>query len=173
MTHRLRRLQLVAVLAALAALFVPASALARTTKVVPFKTVAGIPLQQTPQQVVKELGKPSHTIRVSGKIAEYDYRKLALTVEFDTLHHPLASDFVGVAVGFATPDIHYRTVHGLHIGSTKAQVRKAFGKSCHWSLGQCTVYKGTPGSVGSYSFGLVFEQGKLSSMVNQYVFNDE
>ncbi len=159
--------------AACVALAVPAAALALNTSVLPFKTVAGIPLKLTPAQVIKRLGKPSHVIRVSGKIAEYDYEKLALSVQFDTLHHPNESDFVGVAVGFATPNIRYHTVHGIHIGSTKAAVKRAFGKQCHYSLGECELYRGTPGAVGSYSFALVFEEGKVASMDNQVVLNDE
>jgi hypothetical protein len=166
------RTRLISLAVVAAALVVPASALARTTKVVPFKTVAGIPLQQTPQQVVKELGRPSHTIRVSGKIAEYDYSKLALTVQFDTLHHPIESDFVGVAVGFATPDIHYHTVHGIKIGSTRAQVKKAFGSRCRFHSGGCTVYSGTPGATGSSSFNIQLEQGKVEEFDNQIVLKD-
>jgi hypothetical protein len=106
MSKRARHISLSVFAAACVALAIPAAALALNTSIVPFKTVAGIPLTLTPAQVVRRLGEPSHIIRVSGEIAEYDYAKLALTVEFDTLHHPDESDFVGVAVGSATPDIH-------------------------------------------------------------------
>ena len=157
---------------AAAALAVPSAALARTTNVVPFKTVAGIPLKQTPQQVVKELGKPSHTVRVSGKIAEYDFQKFDLTVMFDTLHHPIESDFVGVAVGDFTKSIVYHTVHGIHIGSTLAQVKKAFGSSCKFHEGGCTVSQGHPGAIGSSSFNIQLEQGKVAEFDNQTVLKD-
>lgn len=163
---------LLPVLAAAIALAVPATALARTTRVVPFKSVAGIPLKLTPKEVRHRLGHPSHTIRVSGKIAEYDYHRLALSVQFDTLHHPVRSDFVGVAVGFATPKIRYHTVHGIHIGSSKKAVRRAFGKRCHWNVGQCMMWKGHPGAIGSTSFGFDFFRNKVTEMDIQYVFND-
>jgi hypothetical protein len=159
-------------LAVAALLVVPATALARTKRVVPFKTVAGVPLKLTPTQVRHRLGRPSHTVRVGGKVAEYDYNKLALSVQFDTLHHPVRSNFVGVAVGSATPNIRYHTVHGIHIGSSRAAVRRAFGHKCHWSLGNCTMWKGRPGALNSTSFALVFFQGKVTAMNNQYVFKD-
>ena len=168
---RRHRVILGALIAALA-LALPASASARTTSVVPFATVAGVPLQLTPAQVLKRLGKPSHVIRVSGRIAQYDYSRLALTVEFDTLHHPDLSDFVGVAVGFATPKIDYHTVDGIHIGTTRAAVRRALGARCHFSSNLCTLYRGTPGAIGSRSFALVFENGRVQSMDNQIVLND-
>lgn len=166
------RLHLLPILAVAALLAIPATALARTTRVVPFKSVAGVPLKLTPAQVRHRLGRPSHTVRVGGKVAEYDYHRLALSVQFDTLHHPVRANFVGVAVGFATPKIRYHTVHGIHIGSSKAAVRRDFGHQCHWSLGSCTLWKGRPGALNSTSFSLVFFQGKVDSMNNQYVFND-
>lgn len=172
MRSRLHRLQLVAILAAAALLAIPATALARTTRVVPFKTVAGVPLKLTPAQVRHRLGRPSHTVRVGGKVAEYDYRRLALSVQFDTLHHPVQANFVGVSVGSATPNIRYHTVHGIHIGSTKAAVRRAFGHRCHWSLDICTLWQGKPGALNATSFALVFFEGKVTAMNNQFVFND-
>ena len=166
----MRARSILVALAATALLLLPATALARTTRVVPFRTVAGIPLKLTPVQVTRRLGKPSHVIRVSGKIAEYDYGRDDLSVEFDTLHHPDLSDFVGVVVGPATRRIDFRTTHGIHIGSSAAAVRRAFG--CHIHFGQCTRWKGHPGAVGSTSFAVGIQNGRADQFTIQTVLND-
>jgi hypothetical protein len=166
------RIRIISLLAVVVGLVAPASALARTTRVVPFKTVAGIPLKLSPAQVRHRLGRPSHTVRVSGRIAEYDYENADMTVEFDTLHHPVLSNFVGVTVGAFSRKIDFHTVHGLHIGSSRAAVRRAFGHRCHWDLGSCAIWQGTPGANGSTSFNLTFFHDKLVEMNNQFVFND-
>jgi hypothetical protein len=166
------RIRFISLLAIAAALLFPAAALARTTKVVPFKSVEGVPLKLTPAQYRKRLGRPSHVIHVSGKIAEYEYTRLDLSVMFDTNHHPDRADFVGVVVGPFTKKIRFHTVHGIHIGSSKAAVRRAFGRKCHWDLGQCAIWKGTPGADNSTSFNITFEQGKVVQFNNQYVFKD-
>lgn len=82
------RFHLLPILAVAALLSLPATAPARTRRVVPFRTVAGIPLK-LPAQVRHRLGRPSHTVRVGGKVR---------------------ADFVGVSVGYATPKIRYHTV---------------------------------------------------------------
>src|SRR5579875_2256079 len=122
-----------------AVLILPATAFARSRRIVPFKSVAGVPLKLTPAQVRHRLGRPSHVVRVSGRVAEYDYHRLDLSVQFDTDHHPDRADFVGVAEGAFTRSIPYRTVHGIHIGSTRRAVRRAFGRRCHWNLGDCSM----------------------------------
>jgi hypothetical protein len=43
------------------------------SKIVLFKSVAGIKIGMTPKQAKRKLGRPSHTIRVSGKISEFEY----------------------------------------------------------------------------------------------------
>ncbi|MGH2910723.1 MAG: hypothetical protein ACRDK8_15700, partial [Solirubrobacteraceae bacterium] len=68
-----RPLSLLAAVAAI--LLLPASALARTSRVVPFKTIEGVPLGLTPYQVTHRLGRPSHTVRDFGKVADYDYHR--------------------------------------------------------------------------------------------------
>jgi hypothetical protein len=68
--------------------------------------------------------------------------------------------------------IRFHTVHGIHIGSTRSAVRRAFGRRCHWSLDTCTVWKGRPGAIGSTSFGMAFINRKVVEFDNQYVFND-
>jgi hypothetical protein len=170
MPHRFRRLPVVAVAAAAAALILPASALARSTLVVPFKTVAGLPLKQTPAYYVKRLGQPSHTIRVSGKVAEYEYAKLNLDIQFDTIQPHDPADFVGVAQGVFTSKIPYHASDGVKLGDTEAQVKAKLGSACKIKEGGCQIWKGTPGAVGSYSFNLQFEQGKLTEIDNQYDF---
>src|ERR1700753_4306460 len=56
-------------------------------KVVLFKSIAGVRLGITPKAAEHKLGKPSHIIRVSGKIAEIEYfgkeEAPILNVEFD------------------------------------------------------------------------------------------
>ena len=159
-------------LVACGVLILPATALARSHRIVPFKSVAGVPLKLTPAQVRHRLGRPSHTVRVGGKVAEYDYHRLDLTVEFDTNHHPDRSDFVGVAEGAFTRHIRYSTVHGVHIGSTRRAVRRAFGRRCHWNLGDCTIWRGHPGAIGSTSLNFTFFGSNVTEIDIQYVFND-
>jgi len=166
------RLRIVLPLAAAALALLPAAALARTTKVVPFKTVEGVPLKLTPAQYRKRLGKPSHVIHVDGKVAEYDFARLDLSVQFDVDHHPDRADFVGVVVGTFTRKIRFHTVHGIHIGSSKAAVKRAFGKRCRWNVGQCNIWKGAPGALNSSSFNITFFHGKVDQFNNQYVFKD-
>jgi hypothetical protein len=57
-------------------------------KIVLYKSVGGISLGVTPATVVHKLGKPSHTIHVAGKVAEYEYSTKhddpIVNVDFDT-----------------------------------------------------------------------------------------
>jgi hypothetical protein len=160
----LKKLILPAITAAI--LLVPASAQAYNHKVVPFKSVAGLPLKLTPAQVRHRLGKPSHVIRVSGKVAEYDYESKHLSVEFDNTQAQDRADFVGVNDGA------YHTVHGIHLGSSPKQLHHAFGHKLKCDNGSCTLYKGAPGSPNSYRTDFEIFEGKVESMDVQYVFKD-
>src|ERR1700759_1585818 len=93
------RTKLICLIVSAAALTVPATALDYNHAVVAFKLVAGIPLKLTPAQVVHRLGRPSHVIRVSGKVAEYDYDSKHLSVQFDNSQKQDRSVFVGVNDG--------------------------------------------------------------------------
>jgi hypothetical protein len=160
------RTTLTAFTVAVAALLLPASALAYNHKVVPFKTVAGIPLKLTPAQTRHRLGEPSHVIRVAGKVAEYDYNSKHLSVQFDNSQKQDRADFVGVNDG------DYHTVHGIHIGSSAKALHRAFGHALKCQEGDCVLYKGKPGSINSYRTDFGLFEGKVGSFDIQYVFKD-
>jgi hypothetical protein len=160
------RIQLTFLATSAVALALPGAALAYNHRVVPFKTVAGIPLKLTPAEVRHRLGRPSHVTRVSGKVAQYDYDSKHLSIQFDTLQKEDRADFVGVNDG------SYRTVHGIHLGSSSKAVRHAFGGALKCEADICALYEGKPGSLNSTRTDFSFFEGKLASMDIQYVFKD-
>jgi hypothetical protein len=152
---------------ALAAIATPAGARSLPRKIVLYKSIAGVPLGLTPAQVKRRLGKPSHTIRVSGKIAELDFAAVKIDVEFDTIHHPDQSDFI------AASGSRYHTSKGIHPGSTVTAVKRAYkGQHLKCQSGLCTLYQGHPGAVGSRRTDFGTFEGKVETIDIQLVLND-
>lgn len=170
LTSRTRKLTLPALLVAaltLAASAVPATARSLPRKIVLYKSIAGVPLGLTPAQVKRRLGKPSHTIRVSGKIAELDFDRVGINVEFDTIHHPDQSDFV------AAHKSRYHTSRGIHPGSTVKALKRAYrGRHLKCQTGLCTLYKGHPGAIGSRRTDFGTFEGKVETIDIQVVLKD-
>lgn len=167
--------------AALGALaLVPAAAVARTpgpvghaaslgSKIVLYKSIGGIPLGITPKAVKHKLGKPSHTIRVGGKVAEYDYVAqdglAVINVAFDTNNKRDLADGV---FGFAKK-LH--TAKGIHPGSTVAQLKHAYGSALKKFPGGYALNQGTPGASPTTQFAVT--DHKVSLIDVQTTFNDD
>jgi len=168
--------------AALGALaLVPAAAVAHSAgpvahaarlgnKIVLFKSIGGVGLGLTPSAVSKKLGKPAHTVKVSGKIAEFDYYGKddsgLINVDFDTNNHRDLADGV---FGFAK-SLH--TSKGIHPGSTVTQLKHAYGSSLHKFHGGFALYKGAPGSIGGDTTQFGTFQRKIAVIDVQTTFND-
>jgi hypothetical protein len=167
--------------AALGALvLVPAAAVARTpgpvahdaslgSKIVLYKSVGGISLGITPKAVEHKLGKPSHTTRVGGKVAEYDYVAkdglAVVNVAFDTNNHRDLADGV---FGFASK-LH--TSKGIHPGSTVAELKHAYGHALKKFPGGYALNQGTPGASPTTQFAIT--DHKVSLIDIQTEFNDD
>lgn len=157
----------------------PAGALARPAavahqarvgnKIVLFKSIGGVKLGITPAQARRKLGKPSHTIRVGGKVAEYQFSKgntLVISVDFDTLN---SRDLANGVFGY---EKSMRTSKGIHPGSTVKQLKRAYGHALHHFPGGYALYLGHPGSVGSSRTDFPTFDGKISDIDVQTVLND-
>jgi hypothetical protein len=170
--------------AALGALaLVPATAAAHRTgpvahadrfgnKVVLFKSIAGVRLGITPKAVQHKLGKPSHTIHVSGKIAEFEYNgkedSPIVNVMFDNSNaHNLSDGVFGYAKGL-------HTSKGIHPGSSIAAVKRAYKSDGlkHVGGGSYTLYQGTPGATGYRETDFGSFQGKVVDIGIQTALND-
>ena len=166
------------VLGALA--LVPATAAARISepvshvadlgsKIVLYKSIGGVPLGITPKAVEHKLGRPSHTTRVGGKVAEYDYETMnslaVINVAFDTNNKRDLADGV---FGFATK-LH--TSKGIHPGSTVAQLKRAYGPALKKFPGGYALNQGTPGASPTTQFAVI--GGKVNLIDVQTEFNDD
>jgi hypothetical protein len=141
-------------------------------KVVLFRSVAGVPLGITPKAVEHKLGKPSHTIRVSGKPAEFDYDgadgSAILTVAFDNTNPRNLADGV---FGYAKT-LH--TTKGIHPGSSIAAVKRAYKSQGlkHVGGGSYTLYQGTPGAIGYHETDFGSFHGQVVDIGIQTALND-
>jgi hypothetical protein len=167
--------------AALGALaLVPAAAVAHTpvpvthagrlgTKIVLYKSVGGIALGVTPKAVRHKLGKPSRTLRVGGKISQYDYvdsdGAAVVNVAFDTRNRRDLADGV---FGFAST-LH--TSKGIHPGSTVAQLKRAYGPALQKFPGVYALNEGTPEASPTTQFAMI--DGKVTLIDVQTTFDDD
>jgi hypothetical protein len=141
------------------------------SKIVLFKSVGGITIGMTPNQVKRKLGPPSHTFRVSGKIAEFEYERrfhAVINVDFDTLHK---GDPAKGVFGY----LHsMHTAKGIHPGSTFTALKRAYRHAgLHRNgAGQYTIYKGHPGAIGERETDFGGFGGKITDIGIQAVFND-
>lgn len=131
------------------------------------KSIGGIPLGITPSQIERRLGKPSHVIRVGGKIAELDFRRVGIDAQFDTLHR-------GDPANFLTAETSaFHTSRGIHPGSTVAALRRAYGRDgLRRNDGLNTLYEGRPGAIGSSRADFPSFRGTIEDIDIQTVFND-
>lgn len=138
-------------------------------KIVLFQSIGGVKLGITPAQARQELGRPSQTFRVGGKVAEYDFGRgysLVISVDFDTLNSRDRADGV---FGFET-SMH--TAKGIHPGSTVKQLKRAYGRALQHFPGGYVLYRGQPGSIGSSRTDFPTFGGKVTDIDVQTVFND-
>jgi hypothetical protein len=141
------------------------------SKIVLFKSVGGISIGMTPKQVKRKLGRPSHTIRVSGKIAEFEYERRfhpVINVDFDTLHQ---GDPATGVFGY----LHsMHTSKGIHPGSTFTALKRAYRHAgLHRnSSGEYAIYRGHPGAIGERETDFGGLGAKITDIGIQAVFND-
>jgi hypothetical protein len=136
-------------------------------KIVLYKSIGGIPLGVTPATVVDKLGKPSHTSRVGGKLAEYDYNSGfhdVINVTFDTNNQRDRADGV---FGFASK---FHTSKGIHPGSTVAQLKRAYGHGLRKFPGGYALNQGAPGASPTTQFAITGHKVNLIDV--QTTFND-
>ena len=136
-------------------------------KIVLYKSIGGISLGVTPATVVHKLGKPSHTTRVGGKLAEYDYNSGfndVINVTFDTNNQRDLADGV---FGFASK---FHTSKGIHPGSAVAQLKRAYGQALKKFPGGYAINQGTPGASPTTQFTVT--HGKVDMIDVQTTFND-
>lgn len=127
------------------------------------KSIAGFSDGITPKAVKRRLGRPSQTIRVSGRIAGLTYAADGLSFDFDTLQRSDPADDVTALSS------QYRTSKGIHVGSSERAVKRAYhGLRCHNGL--CDLYRGTPGAVGTLDTAFTFFAGKVDSIQIQKIF---
>jgi hypothetical protein len=142
------------------------------SKIVLFKSIGQVRIGMTPKQVERKLGKPSHTIRVGGKIAELEYRhgvNPVINVDFLTI---MKGDPANGVFGY----LHgMHTSKGIHPGSTFKALKRAYGHAGlrKTGAGAYTIYKGHPGAPGERETDFGGFGGKITDIGIQGVFKDE
>jgi hypothetical protein len=108
-----------------------------------FKSIGKASLGMTPGRVRRALGRPSAVNRFHGKVTGYSYFGAHdFTISFDSLRAGDPADSILLNRG------PYRTPQGIHLGSTKRQLKRAYRHlSCHGSV--CKIYEGTPLAPGT------------------------
>ena len=142
------------------------------SKIVLFKSVGGVRIGMTPKQVKRKLGKPSHTIRVGGTIAELEYRHgldPIINIEFNTI---LKGDPANAVFGYAKK---MHTSKGIRPGSSVKALKRAYGHHGlkRTGLGAYTIYKGHPGAPGERETDFGCLHGKIVDIGIQGVFKNE
>jgi hypothetical protein len=136
-------------------------------RIVLYKSIGGISLGVTPATIMHQLGKPSHTTRVGGKVAEYDYDRGfndIINVSFDTNNKRDLADGV---FGFASK---FHTSKGIHPGSTVGQLKRAYGHALKRFPGGYALNQGTPGASPTTQFTIT--GAKVDMIDVQATFND-
>lgn len=166
-THIFRASSAVALAAAVGAVAAaPAAARLPSRKIVTYKSVGGVKLGTKPAAVRRKLGKPTHTVHTGGKISEFQYNNIGMSVQFDTLHKGDPASFVGALTS------RYHTSKGIHPGSSVRALKRAYGHSLKHPYGMYVLYKGKPGSIGSRRTDFTVFRGKIETIDVQVVFND-
>lgn len=108
-----------------------------------FRSIGNASLGMTPAQVRRALGRPRAIDRFNGKVTSYSYFGAdQFTISFDSVRAGDPADSILLNVG------PYRTPQGIHLGSTKRQLKRAYPHiSCHGSV--CKIYQGTPLAPGT------------------------
>ena len=108
-----------------------------------FESIGKVKLGMDPAQVRRVLGRPSSVDRFHGKITGYSYfRADVFSISFDIVQPGDPADSILVNQG------PFRTPQGIHLGSTKRQLKHAYPHvSC--SGGVCKIYRGVPLNPGT------------------------
>ncbi len=108
-----------------------------------FNSIGRISLGMTPARVRRILGRPSAVDRFDGKITGYSYfGAVDFSISFDSVRARDPADSILFNKG------PYRTPQGIHLGSTRRQLKHAY-RAIRCQGGVCKIYKGTPLSPGT------------------------
>jgi hypothetical protein len=135
-----RSISVVAVLGLLSAAIM-AAASAAEAKIVVGQGIAGVKIGQTPTQVEGMLGSPTFKQPPSQALTAWDYHRSPLDLQVDFTH--------GHVSGMWTAAKQQRTSKGISIGSSPAQVRRAYPKA------KCTPGAGPAPGPGEESLACV------------------
>ncbi len=106
--------------------------------IVPGKSIAGVKLGMTQAQVIVVLGAPSHTTHGTnefGSFTVFEYRRLRVTFQGDV-----------TATAVKTTRKGELTPHGVHVGSTRAQLKAGVTKLHCITPRLCQKGKSNPGA---------------------------
>lgn len=108
-----------------------------------FKSIGRVSVGMTPARVRRVLGRPSAVDRFHGKITGYSYFGAdQFAISFDSVQPGDPAGSILLNVG------SYRTPQGIHLGSTKRQLKLAYPHiSCQASI--CKLYEGAPLNSGT------------------------
>lgn len=103
-----------------------------------FKSIGRVSVGMTPARVRRILGRPSAVDRFQGKVTGYSYFGAQdFSISFDSVRAADPADSILLNKG------PYRTPQGIHVGSTRRQLKRAYRNiSCHGGI--CRLYKGVP-----------------------------
>jgi hypothetical protein len=108
-----------------------------------FRSIGKVSLGMTPARVRRALGRPSAVDRFHGKVTGYSYFGAHdFSISFDSVRAGDPADSILLDRG------SYHTPQGIHLGSTKRRLRRAYPHiSCQASV--CKIYEGTPLAPGT------------------------
>lgn len=108
-----------------------------------FRSIGRVSVGMTPAQVRRALGRPSAVDRFHGTVTGYSYfRAVDFSISFDSVQAGDPADSILFNKG------PYRTPQGIHLGSTKRQLKRAYPNlSCQG--GVCKIYEGVPLNPGT------------------------
>lgn len=96
------------------------AAVARSARIVLFRSIGPVSLGDSPQRVQRRLGAPTHVIRLLGRVVQMQYWRFGLNVHFNTQRPGDPANFVVTAAP------RFQTMRGIHPGSTITALTHAY-----------------------------------------------